>query len=250
VPADLVTTRRHAATVVITLNRPEKLNAAGLAMQRQLLDTLESSLSDPSLRAAVLTGAGRAFCAGGDLASVSEIKAGNDTLGDALGRVNQKLLDLLLTRELPVLAAVNGPAIGFGAALLALCDIVVMAASAFISEPHARYGLRPSPACALLWPRLMSHSVARELLLTGRRVGADEAVRLGLANRVVADGDELACALHLAEELAGSPREGIAAVLRELNTPLLAAAPPDQVWTSAPADVPPDARSAGESLPR
>jgi enoyl-CoA hydratase/carnithine racemase len=225
-----VTTRLHGRIRLVRLNRPEKLNAADLAMQRGLLAALTAGVADPSTGAVVLTGAGRAFCSGGDLALVRELNAGDSPLGDELGRITFALLELMLTRELPVVAAVNGPAIGFGAALLALCDVVVLAASAYVCEPHAKYGLAPSPACALVWPHLTSRTVARELLLSGRRVGAEEAVRLGLANRAVADGTELTAALQLAEELAAAPAAGIAAVLRDLNGPLLAQARRELTW--------------------
>ncbi|ADP81717.1 enoyl-CoA hydratase/isomerase family protein [Pseudofrankia inefficax] len=217
---DRVTTETRGRVRVVRLNRPDKLNAADPAMQRGLLETLRAILADGSAAAAVLTGAGTAFCAGGDLAVVRELAAGNDRLADELATINEDLLTLMLRRELPVVAAVNGPAIGFGAALLAMCDIVVMAASAYVSEPHARYGLAPSPALRLVWPELTSRLVAKELLLTGRRVGAEEAVRIGLANRAVPDGAELATAVQIATDLATVPRAGILAVLQQLNGPL------------------------------
>jgi enoyl-CoA hydratase len=232
---DRVEVSTRGRVVIIRLNRPEKLNAADLEMQRSLLEVWTGVVQDASADAVVFTGAGRAFSAGGDLALIRELAAGNRPLSEELARINQAMLESMLGRELPVVAAVNGPAIGFGAALLALCDIVVMSASAYISEPHAKYGLGPSPACRLVWPHLLSRAVAKELLMSGRAVGAEEAVRIGLANRSVADGEELKAALEIASELAALPKPGIAEVLRELDGPLLEQARRERADSSRPA---------------
>jgi enoyl-CoA hydratase len=123
---------------------------------------------------------------------------------------------------------VQGAAVGFGAELLALCDIVVMAEGAFLSDPHVTYGLPPSPACQLVWPYLTSVAVAKELLMSGRRVEAGEALRLGLVNRITARGEELNVALRIAEELAGLPVSGLVAVKRAFNRPLVEQARGDE----------------------
>ena len=211
----------RGATRVLTLNRPDKLNAADLAMQRRILEHVRAIADIPDVGAVVLTGSGRAFCSGGDLSVLRQLAEGAATLQEELGRINRELFERILGIDIPVIAAVNGPAVGFGAALVALCDIVVMAEAAYLSEPHVKYGLPASPAIQLIWPELTSRTVAKELLLTGRRIDAFEAQRLGLANHVVSSGQELTEALRIADELMAMPRAGVAAIKQALNDPLV-----------------------------
>lgn len=213
----------HRSVRVLTLNRPEKLNAANLDMQRSLLAELERAADDASLRALVLTGAGRAFSAGGDRSILEGVVAGGSPLQGELSQLNQGTTRTLLQLRIPVIAAVAGPAIGWGAGLVALCDMVVMGRSSFLSDPHVRYGIAADPATQAVWPRRCSDVVARDLLLTGRKVDAEEALRIGLCNRLCADGEELATALAIAEDFASMPADGIAETRRRLNAPLLAA---------------------------
>jgi enoyl-CoA hydratase len=215
---------------VLTLNRPAKLNAADLALQRSLLELFLAIEADASVRAVVLTGSGRAFCAGGDLSILRELAGENEELQQELSHINHELLRCMLELDVPVIAAVNGPAVGFGAALVALCDIVVISEGAFLSEPHVTYGLPASPACQLVWPYLMSRAVAKELLLSGRQVEASEALRLGLVNRVTAPGDLLTEAFRIAEELAALPSSGVASIKRAFNRPLVAEARDATHW--------------------
>jgi enoyl-CoA hydratase len=206
---------------VLTLNRPDKLNAADLPMQRSLVECWQHIQKDDSVRAVVLSGAGRAFCAGGDLSLVRELESGNDEVQRELSLIHRQLLTAMFETDLPVIAAVKGAAVGFGAELLALCDIVVMAEGGFLSDPHVKYGLPPSPACRLVWPHLTSVAVAKELLMTGRRVEAGEALRLGLINQIVPRGEELNVAMRVAGDLASLPVSGVAAVKRAFNRPLI-----------------------------
>ena len=211
----------RGAVRILTLNRPDKLNAADLSMQRSLLERWHDIESDDQVRAVVLTGAGRAFCAGGDLSLVDQLAAGNEALQAELSLIHRELLTAMLETDLPVIASVRGAAVGFGAELLALCDIVVMAEGAFLSDPHVAYGLNPSPACQLVWPHLTSVAVAKELLMSGRRVEAAEALQLGLVNRMAARGEELTVALKIAEELAAFPVSGVVAVKSAFNRPFV-----------------------------
>lgn len=206
---------------VLILNRPEKLNAANLEMQRGLLNALKAASEEPELRALVLTGAGRAFSAGGDRSILQEIAAGESPSREELGRITVETMETMLRLEIPAIAAVNGLAIGYAAGLVSLCDIAVMGEGAFLSDPHTRYGIAAGPATQLIWPRLCSEAVARELLMSGRRVMAEEAARIGLCNRVCPDGDELKTALEIADEMAALPREGIAATKRAMNETLI-----------------------------
>src|SRR5262249_16753414 len=105
--------------------------------------------------------------------------------------------------------------------LAALCDLVVMDPDAYLSDPHVRYGIPASPGCQLVWPHLTSVAIAKELMFSGRRVDAEEALRLGLANRVTAPGDDVRVALELAAELAAMPPSGVAESKRVANAPLL-----------------------------
>jgi enoyl-CoA hydratase len=210
------------AVRVLTLHRPDKLNAADLVMQRRLNERWREVANDHTTRAVVLTGAGRAFCAGGDAELLATFDGAHHPVHDELSALHSELLRMMLTLEIPIVAAVQGAAVGFGAELAALCDLVVMGDDATLSDPHVKLGIAPSPGCQLVWPHLTSVAVARELLLTGRPVSAAEALELGLANRVCPAGEERATALTLAEELAALPPTGVAAAKRAFAAPLLA----------------------------
>ena len=138
-----------------------------------------------------------------------------------LAAIHRDLLHLMLSLPVPIVAAVHGAALGFGAELVALCDMAVLADDAYLGDPHVLYGVGASPGLRLAWPALTSLAIAKELLLTGRRVGADEALRIGLANRVAAPGAELATALSLADELAALPPQGVTDTRVGLNRALL-----------------------------
>ena len=216
--AERVLLERRGRLRILTLHRPEKLNAADLAMQRRLVERFDELAVDADTRVVVLTGAGRAFCSGGDLTLVGEQDL---RVRDELSRIHDSLMRGMLGLAAPIVAAIHGPAVGFGAELAALCDLVVMDRDAFLSDPHVLHGLPPSPGCQLVWPHLMSRRVAMDLLRSGRRVGADEALRLGLVNRVTAPGDALQVALDLAASLALLPESAVAALKRTFNRSFL-----------------------------
>jgi enoyl-CoA hydratase len=209
---------------VLTLNRPDKLNAANTEMQRTLLAALRDASEDGSVRALILTGAGRAFSAGGDRDILRELADGTCSDRDELGRITIATIRTMLGLEIPAIAAVNGFAVGYAAGLVAMCDAVVMGESAFLSDPHVHYGIAAGPATQLIWPRQCSELAARDILMSGRRVGADEALRLGLCSAVCKDGDERTTALAIARGYAALPAEGVAATKRSFNAPLLAEA--------------------------
>lgn len=214
--------RETVGTVrVLTLNRPEKLNAADFEMQAQLVEELQAVARNPDLRALVLTGAGRAFSAGGDRAILQQMAEGTFTERDKYGKVHVDTIETLLGLEIPAIAAVAGPAVGYAAGLVALCDMVLMGESAFLCDPHVQFGVPATSACQLVWPRLCSEIVAREILMTGRRVGAEEALRIGLASRVCPDGEERTEAMKLADMFAALPRGGIAETKRAFNAALI-----------------------------
>jgi enoyl-CoA hydratase len=217
---DLVVSEAHGDVRVVTLRRPEKLNAANLAMQRQLLARWRELHQDDDIGAVVLTGAGRAFCAGGDRSLFQQVGEGGPVRAE-LGRIHRELLRAFLTLPVATIAAVNGPAVGFGAELAALCDLVVIDPAAYLADPHVQLGFAPSPGCQLVWPHLVSLSTAKELALTGRRVEAREALALGLANQVSAPGAALEDALALAHHLATAPPEATAVAKRGFQASLL-----------------------------
>jgi 2-(1,2-epoxy-1,2-dihydrophenyl)acetyl-CoA isomerase len=190
----------------IALNRPETLNALTPDMRNHLIDLLADASADPDVRAVVLTGAGRGFCAGADLRGGST--AGERVAGDVARTLRlgaQRLISAVLDCEKPVIAAVNGTAAGLGAHLAFACDLVLAAESARFIEVFVRRGLVPDAGGAYLLPRLIGPQRAKELMFFGDALTAPDAERLGLANRVVPDDelDKTACAW--AARLAAGP---------------------------------------------
>jgi enoyl-CoA hydratase len=220
-PTSSVLAETSGAVRVVTLNRPRKLNAVDLEMQQRLLERLQAVETDSRVRAVVITGAGRAFSSGGDRTLLAELAAGDLSDRDELGRVQLDTIRCVLSLPVPVIAAVNGPAVGVAAGLVAVCDVVIMGEDAFLCDPHVTFGLGTTFACQLVWPHLTSGVVAKEILMSGRRVPAGEAVKLGLANRVCPTGSELATALEMAETFVALPPTGVAATKQALNRRLL-----------------------------
>jgi enoyl-CoA hydratase len=192
---------------VITLDRPERLNAITLELLRDLSAVLDRVESDADCRAVVLTGAGRAFCAGLDLKEAGPLLDLEGPGGVQKGMQIQKPFSALVPRlhalPQPVVAAVNGPAAGGGLALALGADVRVAARSARFLDAFIELGIS---GCELglsyLLPRLIGMSRAAELILTGRAIDAEEAERIGLVSRVLDDGDVLKAALEIAERIA------------------------------------------------
>lgn len=175
---------------LITLNRPERMNAWNLTMMRELRDAVRRAGADRRVVGLIITGAGRAFCAGGDMKDLKldDLKApppsGGSEKGDPAGP-----LAYLIDRPKPVIAAVNGPAIGMGAVLALWADLRFMADNAMISMGFAERGTVAESGSSCLLTRLVGPARALDLLISSRRVAADEALRLGLVNEVApADG--------------------------------------------------------------
>jgi enoyl-CoA hydratase len=219
--ASSVLAETFGAVRVITFNRPRKLNAVDLEMEQRLLDYLQAVQTDNRVRAVVITGAGRAFSSGGDRALLQQLADGALTDRDELGRVQMETIRCVLTLPVPVIAAVNGPAVGVAAGIVAVCDVVIMGEDAFLCDPHVTFGLGATFGCQLVWPHLTSRIMAKEILMSGRRVPAQEAVNIGLANRVCPAGTELETALEMAEIFVALPPSGVAASKQALNQRLL-----------------------------
>jgi enoyl-CoA hydratase/carnithine racemase len=186
----------------VTLDRPEALNAISTELAADLAEAVEPLATDPGVRAVVLTGAGeRAFCVGADLKQ----RAGFDDHSWFVQReVFRRGFAAVRRCPLPTVAAVAGFALGGGTELALSCDLVVAADDATFGLPEVRLGLVPAGGGTQLLVRRVGRSVARDLVLTGRRVAATEALRLGLADRVVPRSEVLAAATALAAEMAGN----------------------------------------------
>ncbi len=200
--------------VVLTLNRPQRLNAMNYDLVRGLYDALDEIETDRSCRVIVLTGSGRGFCAGLDLNEGASPPT-NSGLGRAhAGMAVQKLIAGLVPKmrslPQPVIAAVNGPASGGGLALALASDVRVASASARFNVAFIRVGLSGCDiGVSWMLPRLIGASRAFELLLTGRLIDATEADRIGLVTRVVPDGEVLDSALETAELIVGNSPFGV-----------------------------------------
>ena len=201
---------------IVTLNRPDVYNAVNAGLHTGLATVWKQLAADPGARAVVLTGAGKAFSAGGDMSWFVKIQEDHE-LRYAMMREARELVVEILHCPLPVVAAVNGPAVGLGCSLAVLCDVVLIAEHAYLADPHVAIGLVAGDGGALLWPLLMGPLRAKELLFTGDRIDAEDCVRLGLANRVVA-GDKLREeALAFAHRLAGLPVRALQDTKRAVN---------------------------------
>jgi enoyl-CoA hydratase len=210
---------RDGPIAVITLNRPQKRNAMSMPMQRELLAALEEVAADGALRVLMLTGSGADFCVGGDFAVVERMAEEPGFEAIAAGQ-HRRVAALLFALEIPLIAAIEGAAFGFGAELAACCDVVLMGETARLADPHVRFGLAPAPVVLLAWPLMTSRLIAAELVITGRDVAAAEAVTLGLASRLVPPGMARAEAMALAETIAALPASGVRLAKRALRLEL------------------------------
>ncbi len=205
-----ITLTTSGAIATLTMNRPENLNAFNTRTVVEMLDAIVMLRDDAAVRAVVLTGAGRAFTSGGDIREMTEFgtRPQEDYMRH-MQNVNRMVLGL---HELPkpVIAAVNGPAAGLGFNLALAADLRIAAQSATFSQAFIKIGLVPDGGGSYLLPRIVGLARATELILTGRTVAADEALALGLVNRVVADAELGATVQALAEQLAAAPTGAIA----------------------------------------
>jgi enoyl-CoA hydratase len=177
---------RNGRKLSICLNRPDRLNAFDRVMHRELVDAINFATLDTDSDVIVLTGAGRAFSAGGDLAWQRDAFE-NPRMFEATVREARQIVYGLLDCEKPVLARINGPAVGLGATLALFCDLSIIARSAFLADPHVKVGMVAGDGAAIIWPQLVGFARAKEFLLIGDRVDAETAERIGLVNRVVDD---------------------------------------------------------------
>lgn len=219
---ELVIESRGAVRLVI-LNRPATLNSFTATMHSAMARLWRQLEQDDGARAVVLTGAGSAFSAGGDLAHIEELQRDPVQRRVENDEARQIVGDMLRCR-LPVIAAVNGPAVGLGCSVAVLADIVYLADSAYLADPHVAIGLTAGDGGAAVWPVLCGLLRAKEYLFTGDRITAAEAVRIGLATRQLPDDELLPAALAMAERLAALPAQALRSTKEAVNLHLQRAA--------------------------
>lgn len=180
---DIIYTK-EGAVATLTLNRPDRLNAFTSSMISGLIEAIEDARDDNDIRVIVLTGAGRGFCAGLDLAAQASGQ-GSDRSGRRIRIGGASLSTLMLSLDKPTIASVNGPAIGWGFELAQLCDIRIASDKAVLGDMHVKRGLIPDNGGHWLLPRLIGWAKACEIMFLGERMDASEAERIGLVNKVV-----------------------------------------------------------------
>jgi 2-(1,2-epoxy-1,2-dihydrophenyl)acetyl-CoA isomerase len=213
-----VLTSREGSITTITLNRPEVMNAFDASLAAEVADAVGAAAEDASCRAIVLTGAGRGFCAGADLAHLKDIVITRDR-GRARELVTSgaRIVQAIVAAPKPVIAAVNGPAAGGGASLALACDIRIASADASIGAVFNRIGLHPDLGATRLLPLLAGFGRAMELVLSGDMIPAAEAHRIGLFNRVVAADALLTETLGFARKLAAKAPRALARAKRSMH---------------------------------
>lgn len=197
---------------VVTLNRPDRLNAMGDGLHQAIEEFLHRVNFDSQVNAAVITGAGRAFCAGGDVKSMGARATGETPKFDPthLLRNARYLVQRFINCEVPLIAAINGPAVGLGATIALLCDVTFMAEGARIGDTHVKVGITAGDGGSFIWPYLIGPHRAKDLLMTGRLIYGKEAYEMGLVNYVYPDDQMLDKAMEYAQEIA----EGAPAAIR------------------------------------
>jgi enoyl-CoA hydratase/carnithine racemase len=201
---------------IVRLNRPDDLNAVNHDLHEGLADLFPQFSADRDARAVVITGNGRAFSAGGDFGYLQQL-AGDAELRRISISSGRRLVLGMVGCRVPVVAAVNGPAVGLGCSLVALSDVVFMARSAHLADPHVVVGLVAADGGPLTWPLHTSLLLAKEYAFTGDKIPAERAAAIGLVNHVCEDGEVLDAALACARRIAALPQQAVEATKRVLN---------------------------------
>lgn len=212
-----VETNGRVATV--TLNRPDRLNVVDGRLHTELSTVFRELAADADSDVVVLTGAGRAFCAGGDLAWLETMVADPNRF---LGIIEEAKAIVLSMLEMPkpMICRMNGDAVGLGATLALCCDVIVATETARFGDPHVRVGLVAGDGAAVLLPQIVGYMRAKELLLTGDLIPADEARQMGLINHVVGESELDTKVADLARKLVGGAQQAIRYTKIAVNTGL------------------------------
>lgn len=205
--------KRANGVVLATLNRPERLNAVNGRMHTELANIFREADNDDDVKVLVLTGAGRAFCAGGDFSGDNDVLGG----GRQSLKETKEIVDHLLDCSIPVISAVKGYAMGLGATVALLADIVVAGRSATFADTHVKMGVGAGDGGQVIWPLLMGVNRAKYHLMTGDGITGEDAERAGLVNFLVDDEEVLAKALEVADRLAVGPSLAISASKVAIN---------------------------------
>lgn len=213
---ETVAVERQGRLLTVTLNRPERLNAVDRTMHIEIEDLFSAVSADTSVGAVLLRGAGRAFCAGGDISQMARPMGPDERVFSMLG-TPMSLVNAFLSLRQPIVAAVHGYATGLGATIALLCDIVLAAEDAQLADTHVAIGLVAGDGGALAWPLALPMGAAKYYLLTGDRISGSEAARAGLVFRAV-PGDKLFdAAAAVAQRLADGPAQAVQGTKYTLN---------------------------------
>lgn len=210
----------NTGILTITLNRPDTLNAANDTMLEELQEAFKQAKRDDDVRVVVLTGAGRGFCAGQDLASVQERMSDEEEAldyGEHLRQTYNRLILRMRRLPKPIIAAVNGVAAGAGMSMVMACDLRIAVESASFLQAFVKVGLVPDSGSTWMLPRLLGLARAMDLMLTGRRISAQEALEWGLVSRVVEDDALEEAVGKLAAQFARAPTKTIGYIKRAVN---------------------------------
>ena len=220
----LTFSRRDNGVLLITINRPDKYNAADEQMHTELATVWKDVSADPSTRVAVITGAGRAFSAGGDLAMVERMAGDYDHVSRMLTEMSDLVYNII-NCEKPIVSAINGVAVGAGTVAALLADIAIAAEDAKIGDGHVKLGVAAGDHAAIIWPLLAGMAKARYYLLTGEMITGAEAERIGMVAKAVPREQVLDEALRVADSLATGAQQAIRLTKRTLNNWLRSAGP-------------------------
>jgi 2-(1,2-epoxy-1,2-dihydrophenyl)acetyl-CoA isomerase len=208
----------RGAVILVTLNRPERLNAWTQTMENEFIDAVNKASADPGTGAIVITGAGRGFCAGADIGGFNDgLQRSGPRPSKLLIEVGSPEVPITLARAKPTICAINGPSVGVGLTFTLACDIRIASTAARFSARFVKVGLTPECGSTHYLPLVAGLPNALFLTLTGRIIDAEDALRRGLVDRLVEPDQLLPEALKLAEEIAANPRDAVWAAKRMLH---------------------------------
>jgi enoyl-CoA hydratase len=204
---ECITVEKADKLATVTLNRPDSLNAVNPQMHRELEHIWLDLAEDSDVNAILLTGAGKAFCAGGDVKGMASRSGGSgERRGSGISPAGgRRVVERMLDVEQPIIGAINGDAVGLGATIALFCDVIVASEKARFGDPHVRVGIVAGDGGAIIWPALIGPARAKEFLMRGHLVNGADAAKMGLVNYAVPPEEVLAKAKDIAQELADGP---------------------------------------------